>query len=140
MGGIVISKEMVREALAELRVNRPRYLANRHIRNLLRTYGGGATSIGDLAPDLYFAVFVAAGGLGPVCAPRQRARVVEPPAPAPRSRIRSPITVDLERRLAERAGKPRSKPNYAVNIGSPSHVGDQADDVAQDFPAGERIR
>ena len=64
----------------------------------------------------------------------------ESPAPAPRSRIRSPMTVDLERRLAERAGKPRSKPNYAVNIGSPSHIGDQADDVAQDFAAGERIR
>ena len=139
MGGIVISKEMVREALAEQRVNRPRRLADQNIRNLLQTYGG-ATSVGDLAPDLYFAVFVAAGGLGPACAPRQRARVVEPPAPAPRSRIRSPMTVDLERRLAERAGKPRSKPNYAVNIGSPSHVGDQADDVAQDFPAGERIR
>ena len=58
------------QALAELRVNRP-LLANRHIRNLLRTYGG-ATNIGELNPNLYFAVFVAAGALGPVCAPVQR--------------------------------------------------------------------
>jgi hypothetical protein len=71
MGGIVISKEMVREALAEQRVNRPRRLADQNIRNLLRTYGG-ATNIGELNPELYFAVFVAAGALGPVCAPVQR--------------------------------------------------------------------
>jgi hypothetical protein len=50
------------------------------------------------------------------------------------------MTVDLERRLAERAGKPRSKPNYAVNVESPSHVGDQADDEIQDFPEqGEKM-
>jgi hypothetical protein len=159
MGGIVISKDMVREALAELRVNRPRYLANRHIRNLLRTYGGGATNIGELNPELYFAVFVAAGALGPVCAPVQRGRepcdndrtpaphVVDPHGSLPRpsasftsARIRSPLTIDLEFRLAARAGKPRSKPTMHVDYGSPAHFGDQQDDVVRDFPAGERVR
>jgi hypothetical protein len=158
MGGIVISKEMVREALAELRVNRPRYLANRHIRNLLRTYGGGATNIGELNPELYFAVFVAAGALGPVCAPVQRGRepcdndrtpaphVVDPHGSLPRpsasftsARIRSSLIIDLESRLAARAGKPRSKPNYVVNVESPGYFDDQADDQIRDFPAMEKM-
>lgn len=155
----MISKEMVREALAELRVNRPRYLANRHIRNLLRTYGGGATNTGELNPELYFAVFVAAGALGPVCAPVQRGRepcdndrtpaphVVNPHGSLPRpsasftsARIRSPLTIDLESRLAARAGKSRSSPGGRVNIGAPAQFGDQQDDVVRDFPTGERVR
>ena len=159
MGGIVISKEMVREALAELRVNRPRYLANRHIRNLLRTYGGGATNIGELNPELYFAVFVAAGALGPVCAPVQRGRepcdndrtpaphVVDPHGSLPRpsasftsARIRSPLTIDLESRLAARAGKPRSKPTMHVDYGNPAHFGDQWDDIVHEYPEhGEKM-
>jgi len=158
MGDTVISKQQVIAALAELRVNRPRYLANRHIRNLLRTYGGGATNIGELNPELYFAVFVAAGALGPVCAPVQRGRepcdndrtpaphVVDPHGSLPRpsasftsARIRSPLTIDLESRLAARAGKPRSKPNYVVNVGSPEHLDDQADDQIRDFPAMEKM-
>jgi hypothetical protein len=159
MGDTVISKQQVITALAELRVNRPRYLANRHIRNLLRTYGGGATNIGELNPELYFAVFVAAGALGPVCAPVQRGRepcdndrtpaphVVDPHGSPPRpsasftsARIRSPLTIDLESRLATRAGKPRSKPTMHVDYGNPAYFGDQADDVVRDFPSGEKLQ
>lgn len=155
---MIVTKQQVIAALAKLRVNRPRLLANRHIRNLLRTYGGGATNIGELNPELYFAVFVAAGGLGPVCAPVQRGRepcdndrtpaphVVDPHGSLPRpsasftsARIRSPLTIDLESRPAARAGKPRSKPTGRVSYGNPGQVGDQADDVAREFSSGEKM-
>jgi hypothetical protein len=158
MGDTVISKQQVIAALAEFRVNRPRYLANRHIRNLLRTYGGGATNIGELNPELYFAVFVAAGALGPVCAPVQRGRepcdndrtpaphVVDPHGSLPRpsasftsARIRSPLTVDLESRLAARAGMPRSKPGGRVDIGAPAQPGD--DDAPRKYSSdGWKVR
>jgi len=155
---MTITKQQVIAALAEQRVNRPRRLADQNIRNLLQTYGG-ATSIGDLAPDLYFAVFVAAGGLGPVCAPVQRGRepcdndrtpaphAVDPHGSLPRpsasftsARIRSPLTIDLESRLAARAGKPRSKPTMHVDYVSLAHFGDQWDDIVHEYPEqGEKM-
>jgi hypothetical protein len=63
------------------------------------------------------------------------------PAPVISTRIKSPLTIELEARLKERAGKPRSKPNYVVNTGNASRVGDQADDAPQpEYPAGERMK
>ena len=132
-----ITKQQVIAALAELRVNRPRHLADQNIRSLLHTYGAGAANIGELKEEFYFHVFCAAGGAGSVCAPRTNKA---PAAREPSSRIRSPLTIDLESRLAARAGKPRSKPTMRVDYGSPAHFGDQQDDVVRDFPAGERVR
>lgn len=42
------TKQDVIDALLALRVNRPRHLADNHIRTLLRTYGGSALSVADL--------------------------------------------------------------------------------------------
>lgn len=57
-----------------------------------------------------------------------RAEVQARLAAAPRSstRILSPLVADLERKLAERTGRPRSRPNYVVNVGNPMMHGDDA--------------
>lgn len=140
---MTVTKQQVITALAELRVNRPRHLADRHIRNLLRTYGAGANNIGELSPDFYFHVFVAAGGLGPVCAPVQREPwgVIEDAPSASCARIRSPLIADLEARLmAAKAKTKRSAPGGRVDLGNASRPEDQADDVVREYPAGERVR
>lgn len=54
-------------------------------------------------------------------------------------RVSSPLTIDLEARLRDRAGKPRSKPSHIVNTGNASRDGDQDDSAVLDFPAGERV-
>ena len=145
-----MTKQQVIAALAELRVNRPRDQADRHIRYLLRTFGDGATSIGNLNPVYYEAVFAAAGGVVSAedfygvhtdvdATPNA---VLAPASQTPRDaapRTRSPMVADLEARLAARAGKPRSKPNYVVNYGNPGRSEDQADDVARDFPQGRKM-
>jgi len=164
----MIDKQQVIDALAELRINRPRDQADRHIRNLLRTYGNGANSIGELKLEFFEAVFKAAGGVvstadhfgtitdveraedhygvltdveAPPIRPLRDPRNGhdEPPPPPIVTRPRSPLAADLEARLAARAGKPRSKPNHVVNYGNPGRSEDQADDIARDFPAGERM-
>jgi hypothetical protein len=62
------------------------------------------------------------------------------PAPSVRSRNRSPLTLALEAELARvRAKTKRSVPNFVVNTGNASRVGDQDDSAVQDFPAGERV-
>jgi hypothetical protein len=50
-----------------------------------------------------------------------------------RMRVLSPLVADLERKLAERAGKPRSRPNYVVNVGNPARRGD--DDAPRQYPS-----
>jgi hypothetical protein len=142
---MIVTKQKVVAALAQQRVNRPRALADQNIRSILRTYGGGANSIGELSPELYFHVFVAAGGMGSVCAPIQREQepwdVIEDAPSASRARIRSPMVADLEARLAATKAKTRrSVPGGRVDVGAPTHFGDQTDDVVRDFPAGERVR
>lgn len=108
------TKQDVIDALLALRVNRPRHLADRHIRTILRTYGGGALSVADLRSEYFDAVFVAAGGAGPgiVAAPPQR-------------RPNSPLVVDLERRLRE--GPKRPRPTRFVSFGNPSLPGERRD-------------
>ena len=68
---MIVTKQQVVAALAQQRVNRPRALADQNIRSILRTYGGGANSIGELSPELYFHVF----GIG-VCADSAGTRAV----------------------------------------------------------------
>jgi hypothetical protein len=129
---VTIGTQGVLKALAELRVNRPRHAADQHIRHLLRTYGNGASSISELDPAYYESVWRAAGGVLSAAEMYGTitdipARPIQPPsAPPARTRILSPLVADLERKLAERAGKPRSRPNYVVNVGNPAQFGDEA--------------
>jgi hypothetical protein len=83
---MIVSKQQVIAALAEQRVNRPRRLADQNIRNLLRTYGGGASNIGELNPELYENVWRAAGGF--ICSAEEFYGVVSDVQPAP-----APVTV-----------------------------------------------
>jgi hypothetical protein len=152
----MITKQQVIAVLAEQRVNRPRHLADANIRRLLHQYGGGATNINELNPELYESVWRAAGGF--ICSAEDRygtvtdvqpipasvtvARepwdVIEDAAPAP-SRTRTALVAELEARLKERAGKPRQAPQGRVDTGAPSQFGDQDDSAVRDFPAGERV-
>jgi hypothetical protein len=135
---VTIIKTQVVAALAELRVNRSRLAADRHIRTILRMFGNGANSIDELSPDFYFHVFCAAGGAGHVCAPRTN-KAPAPPAPSASKpqRVRSPLTLALEAELAKvRAKTKRSVPNYVVNVGSPAHFGDE--DAMPDYPSDGR--
>lgn len=147
---MTVTKQQVIAAFAELRVNRPRHLADRHIRNLLRTYSTGANNIGELSPDFYFHVFVAAGRLGSVCAPVTGGPSELPPGdweaverrkgPA-RTRSFTPLVKNLtEKPATARAKTRRSAPSGRVNLGNASRPEDQADDVARDFPAGEKLQ
>lgn len=144
---MTISKAVVIATLGELRVNRPRYLADRHIRSILRRHGGGVTNIGELNPELYQLVYLAAGGapILPEREPWDQADIaadadVDAPRESTRTRLRTALTVDLEARLKERAGKPRQFPKGRVDFGAPAHFGDQADDEIRDWPRGEKLR
>jgi hypothetical protein len=60
--------------------------------------------------------------------------------PMPMSRIRSPMAIDLENRLAEaRAKTKRSTPTMHVDYGNASRSEDQRDDVARAEPAGQKM-
>ena len=61
----------------------------------------------------YYEGWLAAGGAGSVCAPARERWEVEPPGAGLAHRI--PLKFDLERRLAERAGKPRQFRKGRVN-------------------------
>lgn len=117
---MTIIKTQVVAALAELRANRPRLAADRMIRGYLQRFGNGATNVNELDPALYEAVFLAVGGR---LSTAQRFPVER--APQRPVRIRSPLTIQLEALLAARVGMPRSKPNYAVNVGNPGQFGDE---------------
>lgn len=66
---------------------------------------------------------------------------IDPSPLKPILRLRTPLTADLEARLAAAKAKTRrSFPGSHVNLGDASRPEDQADDVARDFPAGERVR
>jgi hypothetical protein len=119
----------------------------------LRRYGEGARHINELDSKYYRAVFDAAGGrippeafFGTVTDVHLRVSRIGETAhaalvSAAPSRTRTPMVADLEARLKERAGKPRSKPMLHVDIGAPAQFGDQADDdAARDFPAGEKLQ
>jgi hypothetical protein len=171
-----IQKQDVLKALLELRVNRPRRAADRHIRYLLNQFGNGASNIHDLKSEFYPAVYAAAGG-ATTCSPEERYGVmlnvpiieattcspeefygttvdvpmidatkpakiiITPAAPSAPPRVRSPLTIDLEARLAAvKAKTKRSTPGGRVDLGSASQVGDQQDDVVRNFPAGEILQ
>jgi hypothetical protein len=106
------TKQDVTASLAALCVNRPRHLADRHIRTLLRVYGGGALSVTDLQPEYFDAVFTAAGG---------RIRETVPLSRRPRT----PLVADLERRLRE--GPKRSRPTSRIYFGNPTLAGERRD-------------
>ena len=135
----------------------------RAIRRILAQFGNGATNINELKEEHYAAVIAAVtiptledhyGSVTDVAMndvliqqrppriPTKHPHIV--PAAAtygPQTkRIKSPLSLDLEARLATaRAKTKRSVPGGRVNLGNASRVGDQADDVVRDFPAGERM-
>lgn len=104
------TKQDVTRALAALRVNRSRHLTDRHIRTLLRVYGGGALSVTDLRPEYFDAVYTAAGGRIGEMLPLSR-------------RPRTPLVADLERRLRE--GPKRPRPTSQVYFGNPTLAGER---------------
>lgn len=60
--------------------------------------------------------------------------------PALSGRVKSPLVLDLEKRLAERVGLPRSVPGGRVDLGNPAQFGDRADDRPEpSMPAGEKM-
>jgi hypothetical protein len=96
---MIITKQQVKDALAGLRVNRRRRPADNIIRHLLRTYGIGATNIGDLDAAYFEPVFNAAGGsisFEDFYGVDDEARGTLPRPPAYFIRIRSPMVIDLE--------------------------------------------
>jgi len=138
-----LTSQDVYDALAELKKGRSRSRAHIAIRGILYRYGNGVKRLDQLDPKYYAAVIAAVtiptvptaadiygtvtdvqpvtNTRNNVAAPTRKRDVVEE---APQ-RIKSPLTLDLERRLAERAGKPRSRPNYVVNVGNPAQPGDE---------------
>ena len=55
-------------------------------------------------------------------------------------RVRTPLVMDLEARLAARAALPRQKPTARVDFGNVNQVGDAADDAPEpEMPPGERM-
>jgi hypothetical protein len=149
---MTIGKPDVLKALAELRANRPRLAADRMIRGYLQRFGNGANGIGELDPAYYESVWRAAGGtinpedfygvtldVQPVTG-RNRNRSPEPATTSTAStRIRTPMTIQLEALLAARAGMPRSKPGGRVDIGAPAQPGD--DDAPRQYSSdGWKVR
>jgi hypothetical protein len=151
---MTVTKQQVIAALAELRTGRSRANGNRAIRSILRQFGNGASTIGQLDPELYEAVFAAAGGtISPEdfygvaldvwpastdanasveLAPNRRPTLTNDNI-ITSTRIRTPLVAELEALLAARAGKPRSRPNYVVNIGNPGQPGDE--DALRQYPS-----
>ncbi|MGD0332975.1 MAG: hypothetical protein ABSA90_06925 [Xanthobacteraceae bacterium] len=138
-----LAKEDVKKALAELRVNRPRHLADRTIRHILHRYGNGATNITELDPAYYGAVYAAAGGK-PLFSSAQVAQqefVGSQNCDPTSARPQTALVRDLERRLAAvRAKTKQSMPSGPVNLGDRSLPGDRADDAGEpQMPSGERL-
>lgn len=76
--------------------------------------------------------------------PRERRLAGTQPRPVAsfteRRRLKTPLTMDLEARLAAAKAKTkRSVPGGRVHLGNASRPEDQADDVVRDFPAGSKI-
>ena len=125
---------------------------NRAIRRILAQFGNGATNINELKEEHYAAV-IAAVTIPTLEDPQSfygTVTDVQRPTPQPRppisrknthiapARVRSPLTLSLEAELAKmRAKTKRSVPNYVVNTGNASRVGDKPDDAPQpEYPAG----
>jgi len=150
---MTVTKQDVLKALTELRANRPRLAADRMIRGYLQRFGNGATTITELDPAYYDAVFAAVGGsvdaqdfygvtldVQPVVVSSQteqsRLRSQTAQSKPASTRTRTPMTIQLEALLAARAGMPRSKPTLHVDIGAPAHQGDE--DTIPEYPSDGR--
>lgn len=114
-----ITREQVRAALGALHHGRNGSEWRRYIRSILNRHGGGASSIEQLKPEFFAAVFTAAGGDLP------------PVNPSPQvyrhggQRIRTPLVLDLQRRLRQGPRNPR--PAGFVDYGNRSLAGEQRD-------------
>lgn len=116
-----ITREQVRAALDALHHGRNGSEWRRYIRSILNRHGGGASSIEQLKPKFFAAVFTAAGGNLP------------PVNPSPqvfqhggrRVRPRTSLVLDLERRL--RQGPRHPRPAGFVDYGNRSLAGERRD-------------
>jgi hypothetical protein len=62
-----LTKDQVRAALSELYINRSKAAGFKYARSILSRHGNGATSINDLQPEFYGAVYAAVAGSRPMC-------------------------------------------------------------------------
>lgn len=116
-----ITRQQVVAALDSLRIGRTPGAARRYACSLLSRYGDGAPDVEHLAPAYFVAVFNAAGGN------------LAPLNPSPpvfrhgghRIRPRTPLVLDLERRLRE--GPKRPRPSGFVDYGNKSLPGERRD-------------
>jgi hypothetical protein len=157
---MTITKDQARAALMTLRAGRSPMNGNRAIRAILAQFG--ATNINELDPALYESVIAAVTiptlsdfyGVVldvpvPVTSALDGQKRLEPPRASgshqsvitttlpgrsTNERVKSPLTLDLEARLKERAGKPRQVPHGRVDIGAPSQFGDQDDSAVRNVP------
>jgi hypothetical protein len=112
-----ITRQQVRAALDALHHGRNGSEWRGYCRRILSRHGGGASSIEQLRPEFFAAVFAAAGGDLP------------PVLPSPQvfrhggRRIQTPLVVDLEKRLREGVKHPR--PTGFVNYGDRSLPGER---------------
>lgn len=147
---MTVIKQQVIRALATMRAGRSPADGNRTIRRILNQFG--ADSINDLHEEHYAAVIAAvtiptpADFYGTVTDVQRPTPQLRPPISRKNThivpaRVRSPLTLSLEAELAKmRAKTKRSVPNFVVNTGNASRVGDEPDDAPQpEYPAGERM-
>lgn len=135
------TKQAVIRALSALYANRSKRDGFDYVRSILRRFGAGATNINELKPAYHESVLRAVGALSPTLPDAKPGDwdFIDPPAPS--SRARTALVADLQARLAAAKAKTRrSTPNFPVNIGNPTRVGeDRADDVSHDSPAGQKV-
>jgi hypothetical protein len=158
-----ITLQQVIDALFELKAGRSRGRWSRYVRSILGRYGDGARHTAELDPKFYPAVYAAAGG-DIISAVKFYGAVVDLPPmitiPTPEEfygvtldvpaklplnrksptrpilRLRTPLVADLEAKLRDRVGRPRSRPTSGVNVGNPTQPGDE--DAPRQYPSDGR--
>lgn len=107
-------RQQVVAALDEFRHGRSGHTWRACIGGLLRRFGGGATSVDILRPELYENVLKACGALPGLAVERRRRR-----------RPATPLVVDLERRAKQTPAHPR--PTARVDFGNQTLPGERRD-------------
>ncbi len=137
----MITKQMVRDALAELYINRSKAEGFKYVRSILATHGNGALTIHDLQPEYYDAVYAARWRSSSARAAAPNHGMSRMNRQRRQYEVQTPLVRDLERRLAAaRLKTKQSAPDGPANLGDASRVGDQPDDAGEPvMPPGERL-
>jgi hypothetical protein len=106
------TRQQVVAALDEFRQGRAGHTWRACIAGLLRRFGGGATSVDILRPELYENVLKACGALPGLAVEGRR-------------RPATPLVVDLERRAKQNPAHPR--PTARVDFGNRTLPGERRD-------------